>query len=98
MNVSVPSPKQEPEDVTEVKTPPPSPNSVTWVDCYGVKLTSYHKAVITDGRWLDSEIILAAQKVLKCQFPQIAGLQDTMAVNNGSFQPMTDFVLYKCYT
>ena len=64
-------------DVEQVKTPEPT---VYWLP--ELNLTFDDQEILTGGRWLSSRHISAVYTLLKKQYPQQSGLQDTLQLSN----------------
>ena len=66
----------------------------TWVTICHVKLTMYHKAILTTSKsWLDDLIITVAQYMLKQQHPSIGGFQPpALSQNLSMITPLEQFV------
>ena len=66
----------------------------TWVTICHVKLTMYHKAILTTSKsWLDDLIITVAQYMLKQQHPSIGGFQPpALSQNLAMILPQEQFV------
>ena len=66
----------------------------TWVTICHVKLTMYHKAILTTSKsWLDDLIIIVAQYMLKQQHPSIGGFQPpALSQNLAMILPQEQFV------
>lgn len=63
--------------------------SSPWIRVQGIILTNGHRKDISDGMWLDDNIINAFQILLSRQHPEIGGLVDTLILSHSKIDVVT---------